>query len=532
MGKVFYNAKIYSLDSKKNIYSVLVTNKFGKIEYVGNNYEKDKFLNYEEIDLNQKFVYPGFIDSHLHMLNYAFIETNIKLYDCKSVEDIQNKIFERNNLNKNKKEWIFGRGWNQDNFIKNEPKIEKKDLDKISEKVPIFLIRVCGHEAVANTKALEEILKLERCKDFFKYIDKKKGILLEGAVKLCYDAMPAFNHKKIEDLIKIAAKNLNECGITSVHSDNFLSLPGKNYKEVVKAFKNLDKRGELSVRVCDQASFMNKEELKKFINDREYSEVKSEFYKIGPIKIYQDGSLGAKTALLKEGYVNDKKNRGIAIHSIQNLKEMMEIAHKDGRQVIVHTIGDLALEQVLDCLEDINFKYPRNNHRHGIVHAQITTSELLERIRKNEMIVYIQPVFIASDMDMIEELIGKKRERESYAWKSMKDMGIMISGGSDSPVERFDILENIQIAITRKKLEDKDGESWLAYEKLTKEDSLEIFTKNGAYASFEEKIKGTLEVGKIGDFVVLDRDIFEIEESAIKDIKVLKTIVNGVVVYE
>lgn len=532
MGKIFYNAKIYSLDSKKNIYSVLVINSFGEIEYIGNNYKKDKFLNYEEINLNKKFVYPGFIDSHLHMLNYAFIETNLKLYDCGSIKEIQNKILERNNINKDEKEWIFGRGWNQDNFTKGEKKLERKDLDEVSEKIPIFLIRVCGHEAVANTKALKEILKLEKCKDFLKYIDKKKGILLEGAVKLCYDAMPAFNYKKIENLIKVAVKDLNKCGITTVHSDNFLSLPGKNYKEIIKAFKNLDERGELTVRVCDQASFMNKEELKKFIDDREYSEVKSKFYKIGPIKIYQDGSLGAKTALLKEGYINDKENNGIAIHSIQNLNKMIEIAHKDGRQVIVHTIGDLALEQVLDCVEYVNFKYPRNNHRHGIVHAQITTPELLERIKKNEMIIYIQPVFIASDMDMVEKLVGKKRVTKSYAWKSMKNMGIIISGGSDSPVERFDILENMQIAITRKKLGDIDREAWLPHEKLTKQDSLEIFTKNGAYASFEEKLKGTLEIGKFGDFVVLDRDIFEVEENSIKDIKILKTVVNGVVVYE
>lgn len=532
MKTVFYNGNIYSLDGEKTIYQVIAIDEVGKIEFLGNIFDSERFLNYKKINLDGKFIYPGFIDSHLHMLNYAFIETNLKLFDCYSIGDIQSKVSERKSINKDNKEWIFGRGWNQENFIDGEEKLEKKDLDKISKDIPIFLIRVCGHEAVANTKALEEILELEKAKDFFKYIDKEKGILLEGAVKLCYDAMPPFNYKKIEKLIKVVATDLNKCGITTVHSDNFLSLPGKNYKEIIKAFKNLDERGELTIRVCDQASFTNKEDLKKFIDDRKYSEVKSAFYKIGPIKIYQDGSLGAKTALLKDGYINDKENKGIAIHSIQNLNEMIEIAHKDGRQVIVHTIGDLALEQVLDCVEHVNFKYPRNNHRHGIVHAQITTPELLERIKKNEMIIYIQPVFIASDMDMVEKLVGKKRVTKSYAWKSMKNMGITISGGSDSPVERFNILENMQIAITRKKLGDTDRKAWLPHEKLTKEDSLEIFTKNGAYASFEEKLKGTLEIGKFGDFVVLERDIFEVEENSIKDIKILKTVVNGVVVYE
>lgn len=532
MKTVFYNGNIYSLDGENNIYQVIAIDETGKIEFLGNIFDSERFLNYKKINLEGKFIYPGFIDSHLHMLNYAFIETNLKLFDCSSIGDIQNKVLERKGINKDNKEWIFGRGWNQENFIDGGEKLEKKDLDKISKDIPIFLIRVCGHEAVANTKALEEILELEKAKDFFKYIDKEKGILLEGAVKLCYDAMLPFNYKKIEKLIKVAATDLNKCGITSVHSDNFLSLPGKNYKEIIKAFKNLDERGELTVRVCDQASFTNKEDLKKFINDRKYSEVKSKFYKIGPIKIYQDGSLGAKTALLKEGYINDEQNHGIAIHSIQNLKEMIEIAHKDERQVIVHTIGDLALEQVLDCIENVNFEYPRNDHRHGVVHAQITTPELLEKIKRNKMIVYIQPVFVSSDMGIVERLIGKEREGKSYAWKSMKNKGIVISGGSDSPVERFDILENMQVGITRKKLGDINRGSWLPQEKLTKEDSLEIFTKNGAFSSFEEKLKGTLEIGKVGDFVVLDTDIFKVEDDSIKDIRVLKTVVNGVIVYQ
>lgn len=531
MKKVFYNGTIYSLNKNNEKFELLSVNERGRIEFLGKNSDLKDFDDYQKIDLNKNVMLPGFIDSHLHMLNYAFIENSLKFFEDNSIKEVLKKV---ESLKSKVKEdnWIFGRGWNQEKFQDENRFLRKDDLDSISKDIPIFLIRVCGHIAVANTKALEKIIFLDKSKNFIDNIDIENGILREGAVKLCYDAMAPLKKTEIENLIKIAVKDLNKCGITSVHSDNFLSLPGKNYKTIIEAFKSLEDKNELTVRVCDQASFTDKKDLEEFLNNKKYSEIASEFYKIGPIKIYQDGSLGAKTALLREPYVNDEKNFGIEIHKEGELKDIIKIVHNSNRQIIVHTIGDKALEEVLDGVKEANEKYKRTNHRHGVVHAQITDLKLLKRLKKEEMIVYIQPVFMATDMDVVKKFIGEEREKNSYAWKTMKNLEIHISGGSDSPVESFNILENIQIGVTRKKLNNFPEKSWIPEEKLSVEEAVEIFTKEGAYASFEEELKGSLEINKYADLVVLDKDIYCVPDENIKNIKVLKTIINGKIVYE
>jgi len=233
---------------------------------------------------------------------------------------------------------------------------------------------------------------------------------------------------------------------------------------------------------------------------------------------------------MNEPYNDDQSTKGILIFSEDELKEIFEKAHKNGLQIAVHAIGDGAIDLNVNLINEINKKEEGNPLRHGIVHAQFTNEEILKEMKKGEILAYIQPVFVSTDMKIAEERVGKDRLKKAYAWKSMIDMGIKVPGSSDAPVESFDIIENIYYAVTRRSKEGEPEEGWLPKEKLSVEEAVRLFTSEAAYASFEENIKGSLEEGKLADMVVLDKNIFEIDKDEIKDTNIIHTIVNGKIV--
>lgn len=531
MDILFYNGEINTLDTNDSVVEAIGV-KDGKIIFLGDNKDALKIECDKSVDLNGKFMLPGFIDSHLHLLNYAFIQKSFKLFNLRSIKQIKEeaKIFARKNEIKGSK-WLFGRGWNESLF-EEKRFITRKDLDEISTEYPIYLLRVCGHIATGNTKALQEIMNLEKTKKYMSNIDVNEGILKESAVKLCYDAMNSPSQKEVEDLIQLAAKDLNAVGITSVQSDDFLSLPGRDFQIIINAYNSLQCKKNLNVRVYEQAAFTSLRDMKKYISSGYRTGDGGEYFKIGPVKILQDGSLGAKTALLREDYTNEPGEKGIQIHSNKNLLNMIKEAHDAKMQVAVHAIGDRAVEMVIDTVEDVLKTNPRKNHRHGVVHLQITDKKLLERMKRLNMIAYIQPVFIELDMDLVEKYVGKDRMNESYAWKTMVDIGLHTAGGSDAPVSSFNILENIQIGVTRQKLIGGPENGWMPKQRLTIMDAVKMFTVKPAYSSFEEDVKGTLELGKYADMVILSDDIFKTETNRIKDIKIEKTIIGGKIVFE
>ncbi|MEA4988455.1 MAG: amidohydrolase family protein, partial [Anaerovorax sp.] len=199
---------------------------------------------------------------------------------------------------------------------------------------------------------------------------------------------------------------------------------------------------------------------------------------------------------------------------------------------VVHCIGDRAMDMVIEAMRISQEKSDRIDVRNGIIHAQITNPSILEKMKQYGITAYIQPVFVNSDMDIVESRIGKERMHKIYAWKSMIDMGILTAGGSDAPVESFDIMENIYYAVTREKLEGGPKNGWLPEEKLDVEEAVKLFTVYPSYMSFTEDINGTIEVGKRADLVVLEENIFEVKVDKIKDIKISKTIVDGKTVYQ
>ncbi|MBQ7283837.1 MAG: amidohydrolase family protein, partial [Oscillospiraceae bacterium] len=249
------------------------------------------------------------------------------------------------------------------------------------------------------------------------------------------------------------------------------------------------------------------------------------------MKMLQDGALGARTAAMNEPFEGQPDNIGISIYTQEELDDIMAFHDQHNMQVAVHCIGDRAMDMVIEAIAKSPYRADNAKNRHGIVHAQITNQRILDKMAENDIMAYIQPVFVGYDMDIAEERIGAHRMPKIYAWKTMLDMGIHACGGSDAPVESFSIIENIHFAVTRKKLCGLPENGWIPSEKLSVDEAVKLFTKYAAYASYTEAENGTIENGKNADFVVCEKDLYTIGADEIKDVKIDMTIIGGKVVY-
>ena len=243
MDKLFYNGRIYSIDDTDSIYEA-VGIKDGKIVFLGTNDEAAKAEAAEKVDLSGKTVLPGFVDSHLHMLNYAFVKAAYEMFGVKSVEEVVEtgeKLAAE--MDEATGKWMYGRGWNEESFDGEKRPLTRFDLDRISREIPILFIRVCGHKAAVNTKALKIIMDLEQTKDYIEQIDQENGILTEASVKLCYNAMQEPTVEEIKDMILTAQRDINAAGITGVETDNFPLAAGEKQRENNEGLQGAGGRG-------------------------------------------------------------------------------------------------------------------------------------------------------------------------------------------------------------------------------------------------------------------------------------------------
>lgn len=539
MDTILCNGKVYTLDEKGTVAEAIAI-KGKRVAFVGKNEEvlalKDK--DTKIVDLKGKMVVPGFNDSHMHLLSYGYTATKIKLNDAKSIEDLILLGKELlNNRDLKEGDWILGRGWNNDYFEDNTLPT-RYDLDKITTDYPICYTRVCGHILVVNSKALEVVgitkdtPQIPGGKFDLDENGEPLGIFRENAMDIIYSAIPDPDIESIKDMILKCSEDAVKQGITSIQTDDFEQLPKKDYDKIIKAYLELLEEGRLKVRVYEQCLFSDVDKLKGFLEKGYTTGWGNEYFKIGPLKLLADGSLGARTAYLTEPYNDDESTRGIPVFNQEEIDELVLTAHNGGMHVAVHCIGDGTMYMAFEAIEKALKENPRKDHRHGIVHCQITDMNLLNKYKELDAIAYVQPIFLHYDMHIVEDRIGKEKAKYTYNWKRMVDMGVHVAGGSDCPVEKFDILPNIYSAVTRKDLNGYPENGWLPDQKLTIDEALKIFTVEGAYASFEEDIKGTLEAGKLADIVVLEKNLYDIEPDEIKDVKVDLTIMDGKVVYE
>ncbi len=529
MDLLFYNGVIHTMDEEERVVEAVgVTD--GKISFVGSNEEAAKLEAAEKVDLGGKLMLPGFIEGHMHLCSYAFTNNNVMLFDCKSVEDCL-EAAKRFRAAHDDLKWMYCRGWNEDNFTeKRYP--TREELDAICPDIPILMVRVCGHVGICNTLAFNKIQELKEAKPLQNQMDFEGGRLYEDACQLYYHILEKPSQEYVEGLLKFGMKALNQCGITTCQPDDFSSIPGADWKLIMSAYKSLEERGEMTARVYEQCLFMRYPEYEEFLAEGYRTGQGGEYFTVGPLKLLQDGSLGAKTAALTKPYIGTEDNYGIVTIAQEDLDRYVMTSQKNNMQIAVHCIGDRAMEMVLEAIEKAQAACPREDCRHGIVHVQITTKEILERMAKDDVIAYIQPVFIGYDMDIVEDRIGKERTADTYAWKTMDDMGILTVGGSDAPIESFDILENIYYAVTREKLAGGPEGGWLPDQKVSVNEAVRMFTTHAAKARFGENEYGSVKEGMKADLVVLSDNIYEIEPHKIKDVKAIRTVVGGKTVYQ
>ncbi|MCT4564837.1 MAG: amidohydrolase [Maledivibacter sp.] len=538
MNYILFNGKVVTMN--KDIPQVSAVGiKDNKIEAVGTDEAILGMKNSETklIDLKGKLVLPGFNDSHMHLLNFGYTLTKADLIEAKSIKnmiEIGKKYLDDKKISSGK--WILGRGWNQDCFDDGQLPT-RHDLDKISTEHPILFTRACGHIGVANTRALMEadiydhIPSIEGGKIDRDYCGKASGILREKALEFISRKIPNPTLKEIKDMILKASEYASSMGITSVGTDDFSALPQNDPELVIKAFTELNKEGNLNLRINEQCLIHDVNYLKEFIKKGYNTGWTNGHFKIGPLKLLTDGSLGARTAFMKDEYVDCPGNFGIPYFAQEELDALIDTAHKNNMQIATHCIGDGALEMVFNSMEKAYKKWGIKNLRHGIVHCQIMDKHLLERFKKLNMGAYVQPIFIDYDHKIVEKRVGRSKTETSYNFKTLMDMGVHVSGGSDCPVEPCDVLPNIYCAVTRKGLDGLPENGFLPAQRVSVHEAVEMFTKEGSYITFEEEIKGQIQKGMVADMIILDKDIFDIPLGEIKDVQVKMTIFDGEIVF-
>ena len=542
MKTLFVHGTIYPLTEQGVRYSAMAVEK-GKIAALGSD---DEILALQDgnsriIDLQGKTVLPGFNDSHMHLLGYAAFSENINLAGATSVEEICQRIEryrEQNQIPKG--QWIVGRGWNQDYFVR--PEFPTKDqLDRVCPDHPVMMTRACGHAMVCNSKALElsgVTAKTPQVEGGLFEIGEDgtpNGVFREAAMELISSHIPAPTVEQLKRRILFAQQRLFESGITSVQTDDFGSAGSpKQYEKVLEAYRQLEQEGLLKLRVCEQCNLSQEKYLRDFLSKGYHLHRGGGRFRLGPLKILADGSLGARTALLRQPYADDPTTRGIAYYTPDELESYIALAHENGMQVIVHCIGDGMMEQTMDILERVTQRIPREDCRHGIVHCQITDLPLLRRFARQQLLAYIQPIFLHYDLHIVEQRVGKSLAATSYNWKTLVESGVHCSIGSDCPVESFAPLPNLYCAVTRQDLEGYPAQGFYPQQRLSVWEAFRCFTAEGAYATFEEKEKGLLLPGMAADLVMLSDDPFRCDRDPrqIKGISVEMTVCAGELVYQ
>jgi hypothetical protein len=477
------------------------------------------------IDLKSRLVLPGFNDAHVHFSDGGFYLLGIDLRDARDEDELVERI--KNYAAKlNKGEWILGGNWDHEAWpSKKHP--TKELIDEVTRDNPVFVQRLDGHIALANSLALKlagitknmpnpqggEITKDPKT-------GEPTGILKDAAQSFIGAVIPQPTREQLKKAIKTAIQHANSLGVTSIQ-DNASQADLEIYQELLKD-------NELTLRINAWRPGYLYEEFGKigilpnFGND---------MLRIGTMKVFTDGSMGAGTALFYKPYADDSTTCGIPIYPEDQLYDLIKSIDKAGLQIAAHAIGDKANAWILNAFEKAFKENGRRDARHRIEHAQVVLPEDIKRYKELGIIASIQPSHCIDDMRWAEKRIGD-RAKHSYLFNSFVKEGVKIAFGTDWTVEPLNPMLGLYAAVTREYPEGGPEGGWFPDEKITLEQAIEFYTLGSAYAEFHEDVKGSIKVGKLADLVVLNQNLFEIEPKEILDTKVDLTMLGGKVVFK
>ena len=537
MDRIFFNGQIVTVDPQyPEVSAVAVKN--GIVMAVGSDEEVKAMAGpaTEMVDLKGAFMCPGLIDSHMHLLLLSNKLRRTDIGVAKTFRECMDIMAKAAEEKKGTNGWAMGIGFNQDDWTDCNEVPTRLDLDKACGDVPAYIERACGHIATLNTKAMELMGMMNEKEGEspykLRYFEDgtPNGVLCEDTVRLVEEYFPIPTVPEMKELILMGARYIAAKGLVGVHSDDLnLVVPVKDMPVILQAYKELSEADELPIRVHQQCRMLNLPMIEKFCSEYKVRTKWGKNFTIGDIKIMGDGSLGAHTAVLRGEYKNAPEDHGIPLHDDEELYAMFRVAHNAGYPIVVHVIGDGAMDQVVNGYELVMNENPKANMRHGIIHCQIMDEAQQDRFVKLNLLAYAQPVFVRYDSQIVDDCVGSELAKTSYNWRRYIDLGVHMSGGSDCPVEDCDPLANLYYAVTRMGM---DGKPWYPENGVTMEEALRMFTIEGAYSAFEEAERGSITVGKYADFTVLDKNIMKNPPEELLNTKVLMTVVNGKTVYE
>ena len=527
---VFKNGHVLTVDKGDTIHEALAVTG-NKIIFVGSGKDIADYINEksEVIDLKGRSLIPGFIDSHLHT---AILGANSLAIDCRSpgvssIGDIKKLIAE---VAKKTPKGVWIRGWGYDHSKLAEQRHPTKwDIDEAAPDNPVILTRVCAHMSVHNSKSLELLQinddsvacpggEIER-------LDGKVTGLLKENEHMAAMKIAKLSMDELVGAIGAANDMLIKEGITSVHDS------GGYGPDQMRAVLSAIKEGKLKIRFYAMIfSFVdNLQFIDSLISTGLYTTFGDESFKLGPVKLMIDGSSSGPTAATLEPYASNPDSRGILSMEQEAVDDVIARAHANGWQVTCHAVGDRAITVIINAIEKALKKYPRKNHRHRIEHCAIMNDELFKRVKENGIVPIPQPIFLYEFGDGYMRNYGRERAYRMFPSGSFAEKGIIAAGSSDCPITFSNPLLNMQLAMTRKT---QSGQVINPDECVSVKQALRMFTYNGAYASFEEDIKGSLEVGKLADMAVLSDSLFDTPADKVRDLKVDMTYIDGRLVYE
>lgn len=473
----------------------------------------------EIIDLSGAVMFPGFTDAHAHLQGIGERELLLNLEGTASIDELVTRV-EAELQGKPPGEILFGRGWIETGWPEGRMP-SAADLDAVSPDNPVILVRADGHALVANTAALKAagIYDIaadpaggftERDENF-----KATGIVIDEAMYPVMALLERPTYDQMQQALEIGAKTYASRGWTGIHNMSADREHGRLLKE-------LDEGGRLPLRVYN-AFDTNGSEIAE-TRQHETSKVTNR-----AVKLYVDGALGSRGALLIEPYSDRPETSGLEILDIYGLHNEMMDAEENGVQLSIHAIGDLANRRILEKFEELGYGA---DLRWRIEHAQMLHPDDIARLATSGLIPSMQPSHAIGDLHFAPARVGIDRLRGAYAWASLLKAGAIIAGGSDAPVEVGSPTIEFYAAVARKDLTGFSGEGWHPEEAVTREQALKLFTTGPAFASFQENDLGTIETGKIADFTVFDRDLMKVPEAEILEAKPVMTVVAGEIVFD
>lgn len=506
----------------------------GKIAAIGSN--EDVLARCDTkttvLDMKGSFILPGFTDSHNHFLATGRSIETLDLSQAASIDELigaSTKYMSEGRVPEG--EWFFAHGWDQ-NKMKENRFPNRHDLDIISKDVPLFFERSCGHIAALNSRALE-ILKITKDKKIaggIIYLDEQgepNGVISEAAVNWARFNIPCRSDATLRRWFKTAADRAVRFGITHIQSDDLETVG--SVEKVFNFYEALEEDGKLPLRITQQWLLNSERELKDFIASG-FNKLNGIYFRSGPLKIHVDGTLGARTAALREEYSDDPGQRGVYAHSQGVLNKLVKTAQEAGMQVAFYAIGDGAIERSLNAVQFAK-DCEGNEICHRIVHCQIGAEDLFARMAELGVMADIQPAFVTSDWRIIMSRVGTERARFSYAWKTLMNRGIPIGAGSDAPAESLNPFIGMRAAVLRRDAAGQPPHGWMPVECFDRIAALNLYTAGSAAVCGEGTVSGTLEVGKYADFAAFSENPLCVNDEELPKLRAKMTVVDGRIRY-